>query len=237
MAKEIRRKEPADIHIHKALYRAIIDHKIPPGTALLEDKLSAAFKVSRTVVRKALHKLAHERLVDVVPNKGASVARPSATEAHQIFEARRELEQIIVRMTITKATGVELQSLVKLAKSEQQAFAKGRKADRLQLSGDFHRQLARLSGNAVLESFLEELVSRSSLIIALYESPGAIPCSHTEHLEIANAMLARDAGMAAKYMEHHLQHIEAQIDLTASQQSPDFHQLFAGKSARKKVRG
>jgi DNA-binding GntR family transcriptional regulator len=231
--KAVPNKEPADIRIHRELYRAIIDHKIPPGTPLLEDKLSTAFKVSRTVVRKALQQLSHERLVDIVPNKGASVAKPSAEEARQIFEARREAEQVIVRMTVAKASDSELQSLVKLAKAEQKAFASGKKADRVKLSGDFHRQLAILSGNAVLENFLAELVSRSSLIIALYESPGAVPCSHSEHLEIANAMVMRAAPKAVEYMEHHLRHIEAQIDLTVDNIAPDFATLFAARQTRK----
>ncbi len=233
--KTSKRKEPADTRIHKDLYKAIIDHRIPPGTPLLEDKLSVAFKVSRTVIRKALQRLAHERLVQMVPNKGASVAKPSAEEARQIFEARRELEQVIVRMAIAKATDAQLQGLVKLAKSEQQAFAKGQKADRVRLSGDFHRQLAILSGNPVLSTFLAELVSRSSLIIALYESPGAVPCSHTEHLEIANAMVAKDSVKSIQFMEHHLRHIEAQIDLAAHSETPDFKTLF-GSGKRKKVR-
>ena len=232
--KATSKKQPADFRIHIELYQAIIDHKIPPGTPLLEDKLSVAFKVSRTVIRKALQKLSHERLVDIVPNKGASVAKPSSEEARQIFEARREIEQIIVKMAIGKASDGELQSLVKLAKSEEKAHAKGQKADRLKLSGDFHRQLAVLAGNSVLNNFLEELVSRSSLIIALYESPGAVPCSHTEHLEIANALVALDSSKAVQYMEHHLRHIEAQIDLTANSQTPDFKTLFTKNPDRKK---
>lgn len=229
------RAVPADQRVHAELYSAIIDHQIPPGTALLEDSLATAFAVSRTVVRKALQQLAHERLVDMVPNKGASVAKPSAEEARQIFEARREIEQIIVKMAVSKASDSELQFLLKLAKSEQQAHSTGHKADRLKLSGDFHRQLALQSGNAVLCNFMAELVSRSSLIIALYESPGAVPCSHTEHLEIANAMVARDQRKAAEYMEHHLRHIEAQIDLTINTHSPDFKLLFANKQKKKRL--
>ena len=226
-------KQPADVRIHDALYRAIIDHKVAPGTPLQEDKLAAAFDVSRTVIRKALHQLAHERLIDLVPNKGASVAKPSAEESRQIFEARRELEQVIVRMAVAKASDSQLQGLLKLAEVEQQAFAKKEKTDRVRISGDFHRRLAALSGNAVIESSLAELVSRSSLIIALYESPGAVPCSHTEHLEIANAMVARDAAKASTYMEHHLRHIEAQIDLTEFSAAPDFQSLFASKGKKK----
>ena len=228
------RKEPADLRVHLALYQAIIDHKISPGTPLQEDGLASAFKVSRTVIRKALQRLAHERLVDMVQNKGASVAKPSAKEAREVFEARRELEQILVRRTVSHASDAELKGLLKLAKSEHQAHQQDDKARRLKLSGDFHRQLALLAGNAVLQSFLAELVSRSSLIIALYESPGAVPCSHTEHLEIANAIVARDAAKAVQYMDNHLRHIEAQIDLASSTGEPDFAQLF--KAERKKVK-
>jgi DNA-binding GntR family transcriptional regulator len=183
--------------------------------------------VSRTVIRKVLQQLSHQKLVDIVPNKGAAVAKPSAEEARQVFEARREVERVLVERAVTAGSDADLKNLVKLAKSEQQAHARGRKAERLKLSGDFHRQLAALAHNAVLENFVAELVSRTSLIIALYESPGAVPCSHTEHLEIANAMSLRDAGKATQYMEHHLRHIEAQIDLTSHADTPDFQRLFA----------
>ena len=220
------RKVPADTHVHASLYQAIIDHRIPPGTPLLEDNLASAFKVSRTVVRKALQRLTHERLVDSVQNKGASVAKPSAEEARHVFDARRELERSLVTRAVATASDADLKALVKLAKTEQQAHQVGDKGKRLQLSGDFHRQIAVLSGNPVLENFLAELVSRSSLIIALYESPGAVPCSHTEHLEIANAMAVRDAVKAIQYMDNHLRHIEVQIDLGASNHAPDFNALF-----------
>lgn len=225
-------RQPADVRVHAALYRAIIDHRIPPGTPLLEDGLASAFKVSRTVIRKSLQRLAHERLVDLVPNKGASVAKPNAEEARQVFEARRELEQTLVRRAVRRASDTELKDLVKLARREHRAYQQGAKAERLKLSGDFHRQLAEHSGNSVLQSFLAELVSRSSLIIALYESPGAVPCSHTEHLEIANAMVARDGNKAVQYMDNHLRHIEAQIDLTEIQATPDFTQLFRNKKRK-----
>ena len=228
------RREPADVRVHASLYQAIIDHKIPPGTPLLEDNLASAFKVSRTVVRKALQRLTHERLVDSVQNKGASVAKPSAEEARQVFDARRELERSLVKRAVESASDAELKELLKLAKTEQQAHLKGDKGQRLKLSGDFHRQLAVLSGNPVLEGFLAELVSRSSLIIALYESPGAVPCSHTEHLEIANAITVRDSAKAVQYIDNHLRHIEAQIDLESVDHAPDLVRLFAaGKSAKK----
>jgi DNA-binding GntR family transcriptional regulator len=215
-----------DKRVHHDLYAAIIDHSLSPGTALQEDALAKAFGVSRTVIRKVLQQLALERLVDIVPNRGASVAKPTAEEARQVFEARRVVERILVEKAMARASDADIAELIATAKSEQVAFEAGNKQERLKLSGDFHRQLARLGGNSVLGDFLNELVSRTSLIIALYESPGAVPCSHSEHLEIADAMKRRDGAKAVQYMEHHLLHIEAQTDLTDVHQKVDFSALF-----------
>jgi DNA-binding GntR family transcriptional regulator len=133
---------------------------------------------------------------------------------------------------VARAKDTDIARLVGLAKLEQQAFDKRNKEERVKLSGEFHRQLARLCGNQVLSDFLAELVSRTSLIIALYESPGAVPCSHSEHLEIANAIQRRDSAKAVQYMDYHLRHIEAQIDLKETFQQADFSTLFSGESGK-----
>ena len=222
----MKRRGDSDQRVHDELYSAIINHRISPGTPLQEDALAEAFGVSRTVIRKALQRLAHERLVELVPNKGASVAKPSAEEARQVFDARRVLERVLIETVVSKAADADIKELVKTAKREHAAAERGSKQERVQLSGDFHCQLARLGGNPVLTDFLTELVSRTSLIIALYESPGAVPCSHTEHLEIANAIMRRDRQRAVQFMDHHLRHIEAQLDLTDSLVNVDFGTLF-----------
>jgi DNA-binding GntR family transcriptional regulator len=216
-----------DESIHIELSRAIVDHRIPPGTALQEDALSTAFGVSRTVIRKVLQKLSHERLVDLAPNKGASVARPSAEEAKEVFDARRLIEKILVERVVATADDGSIDDLGKLVVAEKSAFDTGDKTLRLNLSGNFHRQLAKLAGNSVLDDFLNELISRTSLIIALYESPGAVPCSHSEHMEIVGALKRRDAKKAAQFMDHHLQHIEAQIELSEDFVRVDFKNMFS----------
>jgi DNA-binding GntR family transcriptional regulator len=220
----------SDEAIHREVSAAIIDHRIPPGTALQEDALAMAFAVSRTVIRKVLQRLSHEKLVDLVPNKGASVAKPSAEEARQVFDARRVVERVLIERAVANVSDEELAGLAQLVTAEHAAFDAGDKYERLRLSGDFHRRLAALAGNDVLSGFLNELISRTSLIIALYESPGAVPCSHAEHAEIMGAMKRRDAKRAAQYMDHHLRHIEAQIELSANHAPVDFKSMFAASS-------
>src|SRR3954449_10809715 len=87
-----RRAGAADERVHRELFDAIIDHRVPPGTPLPEDTLAGAFGVSRTVVRKALLRLGHEKLAELRPNRGAVVARPTVEEARAGFEGRRGVE-------------------------------------------------------------------------------------------------------------------------------------------------
>ena len=197
-----------------------------PSTALQESALAAAFGVSRTVIRKVLQRLSLEKLVVLVPNKGATVAKPTADEAREVFEARRELERILVERAVATASDAGLDELSALVRLEANAADKGQMTERVKLSGDFHRKLAELAGNAILSGFLTDLISRTSLIIALYESPGAVPCSHTEHREIADVLKRRDARKAVQFMNHHLQHIEAQLELSESPVTADFGEIF-----------
>lgn len=221
-----KRSGRTDERIHGEIYAAIINHQIRPAMPLQEDALATAFGVSRTIIRKVLQRLAHEKLVDLIPNKGAFVAKPSIEEARQVFEARRGVECILVAKLAATISDEEIGRLTALLAEEAEALASNDKKRRLQLSGDFHLELATLAGNAVMRGFVQELVSRTSLIIALYESPGAVPCSQSEHSDIIDALKRRDAKAAASIMEHHLRHIEAQIDLADQPSRVDFSTLF-----------
>lgn len=223
-----KRAPRTDERVHAAIYAAIINHQLRPATQLQEDALAGAFGVSRTIIRKVLQRLAHEKLVVITPNKGARVARPTTEEARQVFAARHLIERELVSAVAARpAPPREIEALRGLVEEERRAQDEGDKRRRVQLSGDFHRALAGLAGNAVLADFLGELVSRTSLIIALYEKPGAVPCSCEEHQQIIDALARQDEAGAIELMAHHLKHIESQVDLSQSTGGVDFRSLFA----------
>jgi DNA-binding GntR family transcriptional regulator len=222
-----RRTGVADERVHRELLDAIIDHRIPPGTPLPEDTLAGAFGVSRTVVRKALLRLGHEKLAELRPNRGAVVARPTVEEARAVFEARRVVEAAIVEAAVERARDADLDAVRARLAAERAAERAGDRRTCLRLSGDFHRDLAAASGNPVLAEFLGELISRTSLILALYEAPGTPPCSHDEHLAVLEALSRRDAPAARERMAAHLAHIESHLVLGGNGRSVDLHTLFA----------
>ncbi len=54
-------------------------------------------------------------------------------------------------------------------------------AGAISLSGSFHLELARLTGNATLHAMMRELVARTSLIIAVYAPARGPICLCDEH--------------------------------------------------------
>src|ERR1700689_1244493 len=86
--------------VHEQIWSAIVDHSLPPETRLVESELCEIFGVGRTRVRQVLQRLAHERVVTLMRNRGAKVSKPSVREAREVFAARRLIETSIVETVI-----------------------------------------------------------------------------------------------------------------------------------------
>lgn len=202
--------------IRDALRDAIVDRRLVPGTKLSEAEVGALFDVSRTVVRSALQMLAFEGLVNSERNRGAFVSNPTPEEARQVFASRRLIEPGIVAEAAKRMRKDEAERFrVHLREEERFKSSRGTDARRAEIkaSGDFHLMLAKLAGNVILERFMDELVARSSLVIALYGRTGVSSCGHDDHAEILNALERGDVVQATDMMIHHINHIEADLDL------------------------
>jgi DNA-binding GntR family transcriptional regulator len=198
--------------VHEAIWSAIVDHSLPPETRLVESELCEIFGVGRTRVRQVLQRLAHERVVTLMRNRGAMVSRPSVREAREVFAARRLIETSIVETVIKSATRKDIKRLQEHVAREQDAWRANDRRAILKLSGEFHLLLAEAADNSILLEMLRDLVSRSSLIIAVYQSPGASPCPPDAHRELTITLERRERA-AIKLMVQHLDHVFADLML------------------------
>ncbi|CAN7395873.1 GntR family transcriptional regulator [Mesorhizobium amorphae] len=202
--------------IRDQLRDAIVDRRLAPGTKLSEGEVGTLFDVSRTVARAALQMLSFEGLVRTERNRGAFVANPSPEEARQVFASRRLIEPGIAIAAAGRMTSADVAAFKTQLEEEGRFIAeRGPTARRSEIkaSGDFHLLLASVAGNVILQRFMEELVARSSLVIALYGRSGISSCGHNEHLQILEALKAGNANRASALMLHHIDHIEADLDL------------------------
>lgn len=202
--------------IRDHLRDAIVDRRLAPGTKLNEAEVGTLFDVSRTVVRAALQALAFEGLVKTERNRGAFVANPTPEEARQVFASRRLIEPGLALAAAQRITSSDVAAFRERLHHETDLLSqRGPTARRAEIhaSGDFHLLLASVAGNAILQRFMEELVARSSLVIALYGRSGASSCGHGDHASILAALESHDGALAGQLLLTHIDHIEADLDL------------------------
>ena len=200
------RKGVNNEYIYEEMFAAILEQRLAPGTKLSEDTLGEIFSVSRTVIRAVLQRLAHERIVQIHPNRGAFVSEPSPAEAQEVLQARRLIEAGIVREAILKQIPSDMETLRRSVAAERESLEKGD-----------HESWVRLSG-------------------VQYQKGNVSPCSCDEHTEIIKAIEAHEEERAVELMIAHLKACEDQLNLRNDEVKVDLFSIFAkpGNRAVKK---
>lgn len=218
---------PSEDEVLRRIEQAVLDHRLTPGTKLKEVQLANLFGVKRGLIRKVLTRLAHSRLVEQTPNRGATVASPSVQEGKDLFATRRVIESAILESLIAKVDATDLQQLRDLLQREQLAYLQGDSAQALGLSVNFHRELARLAGNSVLEAYLNDIIRRTPLVILAHLGDDAENrCRNHEHEAIVEAIARRDVDSAVAVMHQHLLQIESKIRHKPERQDTDLASLL-----------
>ena len=219
--------------IYERIVSAVLNHQLPPGTKLGEERLALAFGVSRSRIRPALARLALEQVVTLSPNRGATVAEPSEQEAREVFEVRRIIEPTLVQRFMTFSRKADIDVLRHCLDAQEAARDAGDSQQAIRLAGNFHLEIADRAQHSTLARVLHELTSRTSLILMTYsatqltERDEATACGCREHRVLLDAIRVGDPKVAARVMQEHLLRLEGQLRFSTSNgNGPDLMQLF-----------
>lgn len=229
----------SDEAMHARMVNAILEHRLPPGTRLAEDRLAQIFGVSRTRIRPVLTRLAHDRLIVLRPHRSPEVASPSKTDALEVFEARRLIEPRLIQGFIDCASEAQVKALRQCLRQEHAALLSGDRHSAIRLSGQFHLAIANGAKQQTLADILQDLISRTSLVLMLYGSralsslhhqnitPSHFQESCREHERLVDAIALRDAPMAKQLILEHLCELEATLQFSHPQESkPDLSSIL-----------
>jgi DNA-binding GntR family transcriptional regulator len=200
----------------------ILDGQFPPGTHLQQDELCARFGVSRTPVREALRKLQATNLVDLVPNRGATVRIPTRKELVDVYAVRAELEGYACQLAAPHVDDAFLDELDRAQAEMERATAElvqgglrpeGEAAFNTRVTVAnvrFHGAIHRLADNERLGRTIEELQTyfpKDYVWRALRDSPEeSHALSVDEHERIRDALAAHDGDAARLAMSAHIEH-------------------------------
>jgi DNA-binding GntR family transcriptional regulator len=219
----------ADEAVYQAILRAIMEGKLKAGAKLRENQLAAIFAVSRERIRKVLHRLGAEQRLEMIPNRGARVPRPTLDDVRNVYEAHRVLEAGVLVQLIRTMDDALLALLDQHLAEERAAAERGDRAASVRLSGAFHIHLVDALGNASLSRFLRDLLSRSSVMVSVYEAATDSICAVDEHGTIVEALRARDVARAVEVSRQHFLHVQSRLQLDAAPPAGvDLNAVFAG---------
>ena len=219
----------ADEAVYQAILRAIMEGKLRAGTKLAEVPLARIFSVSRERIRKVLHRLGAEHRLEMIPNRGARIPRPTMDDVNHVYEAHRALEAGVLVQLIRQIDDALLARLDAHLIEERAAAERGDRAASVRLSGAFHLLLVDTLGNPNLSRFLRDLLSRSSVMVSVYEAATDSICAVDEHGAIVAALRARDVARAIEVSREHFIHVQSRLRLDeAIPAEGDLDAVFAG---------
>jgi DNA-binding GntR family transcriptional regulator len=131
-----------------------------------------------------------------------------------VFEARTLIEPRIARMAAKAMADEALARLQRHIDAEHDALKNGDIGHALSLSGAFHIAIAEIADQKVLTQILHSLVSRSSLIIALYWKRPDTACESHSHHALLMALSHHDETGAEEIMKSHIIDLHSGLDLT-----------------------
>ncbi len=191
--------------VYSRLEEEILTGELRMGDSLGEIALSKRLGVSRTPIRGALHRLAEEGLVEIVPNKGARVLGINLEDLIDIYRIRERLEGLASALAAKRISEKEIDELsesVDLA----EFYINRKDAEHLkELDTVFHSIIYKASGSRFLERTLSELHKK----IKAYRKrsltvPGRLEKSTEEHREILEAIRAHDSERADELTSNHV---------------------------------
>lgn len=207
-------------HTYDVLREAILDMNIyEEGADLRLDERTMAERlgISRTPIREALARLAQDGLVEIVPRKGVFVRRKSLEEILEMTVTWAALESMAARLVTENASAKELRNLRKFALKHSVHAARAEFEEYSEANIEFHQCILTLSGCSLLKSTADGLFQHMHAVRrrAMGEDNRAVR-SVVDHMEIIEALEARDADLASRLVREHTMKLHDHIHRTWS---------------------
>jgi DNA-binding GntR family transcriptional regulator len=202
--------------LRDAILRTDIYH--PEADLRLDEKqLAANLGVSRTPVREALARLRQEGLVDMLPRRGAYIARKGRSEIIEMITVWAALEAMAARLSTERASDAEISGLRELFET----FPKGQdlhyRLDEYSVANlRFHQAVIDISHSELLSGMVAKLLVHVRAIRGrTIHDADRVNSSIVDHMHIIEALEARDADLAERLVRDHALGLAEHVRLTA----------------------
>ncbi len=178
---------------------------IPLGTRIDESTLATDMGVSRTPLREAIARLAEEGLVEHRAYRGNFVRMFTARQVHDLYEVRKTLEGLAMRLAVPKLTEDDVAMIRSVLDDAYTALRRGDMAGYSMADQRFHDTVAQLSENEILIDSLSRLRRQIHMIRSVANrDTDVVDRTARERSWILAALESRDTDLAVRLMEDHI---------------------------------
>jgi DNA-binding GntR family transcriptional regulator len=196
---------------YQLIRQRIITLELAPLSAIDEQALMEDLQLGRTPIREALQRLSSEGLVFFAPRRGIFVADISITDLQKIFELRLILEGFCARLAAQRATSEQLALLEQIIE-ELEHVPDGDSKALMAIDERFHELLYEAGDNEFLADVLKRLHAFSfRLWYLVLERLGDVRAAMEQHIEITDALQARDGARAEELLQRHIYGFQQEI--------------------------
>ena len=198
---------PARQRVYEYVREGILGGRLAGGSFLEEEHVSLAVGVSRTPVREAFQQLHSERLINLLPRRGAMVRAVSMQELMEVYETRMMIETHAARRLCAGRRSAPPLMVETLAEMRLRADETG--LAHVRLNSIFHQALVVAAGNGVVTELYESLRSRQEhvAVTSMGIEPDRQRIILEEHIALVDALDAHDAEAATAILSTHLRPI------------------------------
>lgn len=193
---------------YNTIAQLILKGKLSPGQPMNEVDLCRLTGTSRTPVREAINRLSQEKIVKIIPRKGAFVTKLDYEDIREIFQLREAIEGMAARLAcgkvdIEKLNDIESRCHTLLTEPEPE-----RMVDHIRLNDELHSYILDSCGNKrfkeMIDQFTTVLHIEMNITVHLKD---IVEHSCEEHTKIIEALKNRDEDTAEKEMRLHVSEV------------------------------
>ena len=187
------------------LREMILQGELRPGEKVPEEQLCERFGVSRTPIREALKVLAAEGVLQILPHRGAIVARITEGQIEELFPIMASLERLAGALACARATDADIARVRALHDKMMECFENGDEVDYLKHNRLIHESFFEIAGNVTLSAFYQQILTRiHACRFVVRKSREHWANAVSEHCEMIEALEARDGARLATLLEIHV---------------------------------
>jgi DNA-binding GntR family transcriptional regulator len=154
------------VQVADMLRDMVMTGKLKEGDKINETQLCDTMGVSKTPLREALRVLSVEGLIQLIPNRGAFVTRPTSDEIAEMFDVMSLLESFCARTASEKMTPKSFARLEKLHGKLEESFERRNQEEYIRINNQYHSLVQEIAGNLTLNQIVDGLRKKYCSIVS-----------------------------------------------------------------------